>query len=287
MTATGVAVSDPLEGLSTPVCEQTTIPVGGSTTCTATYLRRRPTWTVAASTTPRPPPPTRVTGQPYTPVSASAATTTDVTGSMELTKIADAPTYAAIGDVITYSFEVLLQAGVAVGPVDKGDPMPRLSPISCPPVTSLAPDATTTCTATRTITQDDLDAGSLPNTATVRAVDAQGHTVAPATHSEVVTADQQPALALTKTPNVASVDAVGDHIGYTFVLTNTGNVTVTNASIADAVPGVTLTGCTVGAIRPGENFTCTGTYTVGSPGRPRRRVDPQHGDRFSLLVGAR
>lgn len=100
-----------------------------------------------------------MTGQPYTPVSASAATTTDVTGSMALTKTADAPTYAAVGDVIAYSFEVHNTGQVSLAGVSVSDPMTGLSPISCPSVTSLAPDARTTCTATRTITQDDLDAG--------------------------------------------------------------------------------------------------------------------------------
>src|SRR3989442_5545354 len=57
----------------------------------------------------------------------------------------------------------------------------------------LAPAATTTCTATHTITQADLDAGSITNSATV-----SGNDVTSPSASATVTATQTKALSLAK-----------------------------------------------------------------------------------------
>lgn len=262
MTATNIAVSDPLDGLSTPVCQAGTLEVGESTTCTATYTptqadadRGRIDNTATATAT-------EVTGQPYTPVSASAFTTTDLDGSMTLKKTADPATYSVPGETTTYTFTVRNTGLVSLAGISVSDDLAGLSALTCPENRTLAPNATLTCTATRTVTQVDLDAGSVTNTATVRAVDAHGHVVDPVTADAVATADQQPALALTKEPAVSSVDAVGDRVGYTFTIRNTGNVTVTDAVVNDEVAGVTLTGCSAASLAPGEEFTCTGNYTV-------------------------
>ena len=53
------------------------------------------------------------------------------------------------------------------------DPMTGLSAIACTPTTpaTLAPGDTIDCTATYTVTQADVDAGSIDNTATVDGLD--------------------------------------------------------------------------------------------------------------------
>ncbi len=72
-------------------------------------------------------------------------------------------TYSAVGDTITYDFAVTNNGNVTLTDVTINDALAGLSAISCTggPITSLAPGATVDCTATYTVTQADLDAGSV------------------------------------------------------------------------------------------------------------------------------
>ena len=58
-------------------------------------------------------------------------------------------------------------------------------------MTTLAPTETTTCTAVHTVTQADLDAGTVTNNATAGGTPAGG-TLTPATDSATATATQTP-----------------------------------------------------------------------------------------------
>ena len=68
------------------------------------------------------------------------------------------------GDVITYTFTVTNTGDVTLDPIDVNDP---LVPIVNCNATSLAPGADTTCSGTYTVTQADVDAGQIENSATV------------------------------------------------------------------------------------------------------------------------
>ena len=60
---------------------------------------------------------------------------------------------------------------VTLDPVSVDDP--KVGSVTCP-VTKLAPGASTTCTATYTLTQADVDAGEVVNVATATGTDPTG-----------------------------------------------------------------------------------------------------------------
>ena len=82
---------------------------------------------------------------------------------------------------------------------------------------SLAPGASITCTASYSITQADLDAGSVTNVASA----SNGTTTSP-TDTETVTAVQSPALSIVKTATPTTYSAVGAVISYSYLVTNSG-----------------------------------------------------------------
>jgi LPXTG-site transpeptidase (sortase) family protein len=78
-----------------------------------------------------------------------------------------------------------------------------------------------------------------------------------------------PSVSLTKTGTLNDDDgtaglSVGDTISYAFTVENTGNVTLTNITLADTVGGVTISGGPIASLAPGasDNTTFTGSYTI-------------------------
>jgi uncharacterized repeat protein (TIGR01451 family) len=89
--------------------------------------------------------------------------------------------------------------------------------------------------------------------------------------SDTKTWDAVPSIALEKTgvvnDNVVAPSGVvnaGDTITYTFTVTNTGNVTLYDITLADTVGGVTITGGPIASLAGGASdaTTFSGTYTL-------------------------
>ncbi len=91
------------------------------------------------------------------------------------------------------------------------------------------------CTATYQVTQADLDAGAVNNTATATGTPPTAPPLTP-TDTVTVPGTQTPDLTLVKVADKTSVSTVGETITYTFTATNTGNVTLTDADITDPLP---------------------------------------------------
>ena len=125
---------------------------------------------------------------------------------------------------ITYSYLVTNTGNVTITDLAVTDDNVDAAPVC--DVTTLAPTETTTCTAVHTVTQADLDAGTVTNNATAAAPPAGG-TLTPATDSAAATATQGPALTIDKSSSTTEVTSAGQLVPYEYVVTNTGNVTLT------------------------------------------------------------
>ncbi|MFF7294237.1 DUF6923 family protein [Microbacterium sp. NPDC008134] len=179
---------------------------------------------------------------------------------------------AEVGQTVTYSFLVS-----NVGNVTITDPTVNevefsgtgeLSEIVCPAETTLAPSADITCTATYVVTQADIDSGELSNTATVTGTTPGGEPTDPSEPStETVTTDPLPALSVVKTADVEQVTSVGQIVTYSFVVTNVGNVTISDVAVDEGefTGNGTLSEVVCPSeepLAPGESFTCSATYEV-------------------------
>ena len=144
-------------------------------------------------------------------------------------------------------------------------------------VASLAPGQTATFTGSYTVTQADVDHGSVKDTAVANGTSPSGP-VASAGSSVTIPVTQTSGLTTLKTqtggPN--PITAAGQVITYSFAVTNSGNTTETNVSVTDATPGGnvagtcsaltnptgTCSGASVASLAPGQTATFTGSYTV-------------------------
>ncbi|MFT3970801.1 MAG: LPXTG cell wall anchor domain-containing protein [Micropruina sp.] len=253
VTLTAVSVSDPKVGAVD--CPVDTLAPRASTTCTATYTLTQADVDAGevvntATGTGTPP-----SGDPVTPTDTVTTPIPSAPG-MSLDKRAGVPSGNSVGDTIEYSFVLMNTGNVTLTAVSVSDP--KVGAVDCP-VDTLAPRASTTCTATYTLTQVDVDAGEVVNTATGTGTPPSGDPVTP-TDTVTTPIPSAPGMSLDKRAGVPSGNSVGDTIEYSFVLMNTGNVTLTAVSVSD--PKVGAVDCPVDALAPQASTTCTATYTL-------------------------
>ena len=179
--------------------------------------------------------------------------------------IAGLPTVTDKDDTITYTFAVKNTGNVTLSNITLSDLTEIINGTRSDP---LAPDATdsTTFTATHVLTQAEINSGKYDNTATTTAKTPKLADVQ-ATDTESITGLATPSLSLVKTGTwhdgftVGRADA-GETITYTFTVTNTGNVPLTNVYIVDpkaTISGGPILSLAIGAI---DTTTFTGTYTL-------------------------
>jgi uncharacterized repeat protein (TIGR01451 family) len=265
VTLSGVTVSDPvLPGFSCAPDGPATLAPGASIVCTGTHTasqadvdRGSVPNTASASGT----------GPAAQPVEATA--THDVPAvqspALSITKTPDPDTYDLAGQTISYEYVVSNGGNVTLdGPITVSDDKVT---VTCPAAASLAPGADVTCTATATVSQADIDAGSITNTATAHATFG-GALVDSASVEATVTATVRASLTLDKSAGVATFDGAGQLIDYTYVLTNDGNVTIDGPlTITDdrtdvTCPAVSTVGNGDDRLDPGESLTCTASDLV-------------------------
>ncbi|QQS48168.1 MAG: DUF11 domain-containing protein [Acidobacteriota bacterium] len=220
---------------------------GGMITCTASYTITQADIDAGSVTNIA----SATNGVVTSPTDTETVTATQ-TRTISLVKTATPSTYDSVGDMISYSYKVTNTGNVTLaGPVTVVD---NKATVTCP-AGSLAPGGMITCTASYAITQADLDAGSVTNTAKASANGVESNE-----DSETVTATQTRTISLDKTATPAIYDSVGDTISYSYKVTNTGNVTLAGpVTVVDNKATVT---CPAGSLAPGGMITCTASYTI-------------------------
>jgi uncharacterized repeat protein (TIGR01451 family) len=180
------------------------------------------------------------------------------------------PAQYVLGAPVTYSFLVTNTGNVdltAVSVAETAFSGTGTAPVPSCPQTTLAAGASMTCTAPYTITQADVDASQVTNTALATGTPPDGDPVT-STSDAIISGDPAPQLALVKTADASGVQSpsrVGDQIAYTIVVTNTGNVSLTQVAVTDTLLGADIEYAwpgTPGALEASQSVTVTGTHLV-------------------------
>jgi uncharacterized repeat protein (TIGR01451 family) len=191
---------------------------------------------------------------------------------ISVVKTADPGTVSKAGQTITYSFTVTNTGNVTLSDIAVDDSdfsgTGSLSAIDCPDG-SLYAGQVETCTADYRVTQADIDAGSISNTATAHGTPPGSSTPLPSGPStSTVTTTRTPAMTVVKTADVKAITKAGQKVTYTFAITNTGNVTISDPKVTDSQytghGQLSAISCPAGAdtLAPGQTEDCTASYTV-------------------------
>ncbi|WP_339614603.1 ice-binding family protein [uncultured Winogradskyella sp.] len=194
-------------------------------------------------------------------------TTLTKTPVIALMKIASVSGTGSLGDEITYNFRVENTGNTTLTNVTVTDPMVGLT-ITGNSIASLqVGESSDVITGSYTITQEDINTGSVTNTALATAEDPEGNEITDvsgtANDNNDPTVTKLPAIALVKTAIVGDTGILGDIITYTFTVENTGKTTLTDVVVTDPMVGLIITGTPIASLEVGEvSSTFTGTYTI-------------------------
>ena len=186
----------------------------------------------------------------------------------------------AVGSAITWNYAVTNTGSVTLSNVTVTDNKVASKAITCAGkrtnvITTLAPKATVTCTATGTAV-----AGPYANTGTV--------TGAPAGGGKAVTATSignyfgsAPAISLTESASPTNFTGSNQKINFSYVAKNTGNVTLTSVGVTENQASASCPSTTLAA---GATETCTGDLHHHFD-RCKEQVDDQHRERHRHPAG--
>ncbi|OUQ43414.1 hypothetical protein B5E64_14935, partial [Drancourtella sp. An12] len=166
----------------------------------------------------------------------------------------------SLGDVITYKITATNDGNLTLTDVVVTDELTDDEWT----IETLAPGESKEFSAEYTVTEEDILAGTVVNTATAEGTspdpDEPEVPVTPG-EKEDPTDTKKPSLFVEKTaqPDEDGVYNLGDEIVYTIKVVNNGNVTVTNIDVADDLTGGAWT---IDSLAPGESEEFTTTYTV-------------------------
>jgi uncharacterized repeat protein (TIGR01451 family) len=197
--------------------------------------------------------------------SDTATVDSNNTPNFSITKVAAEPGVDSAGDVIHYTVTLNNTGSVALTGVTVSDPLvTNLVRVSGDTDGDNQLDATETWvyTGTYTVLQSDIDNngggdGDIDNT-----VSGDTTQTTPRTASEDVKI-VHPALTIVKTATPATYDAVGDVIGYSYLVTNSGDVMLVGPfTITDDKASNENCPALPASLNPGETVTCTASYTI-------------------------
>jgi large repetitive protein len=214
--------------------------------------------------------------------------------ALDVTKTLTGTPPSRAGDVATFTISALNTGNVSIIDPTVTDTLTRLDGTPLAPATTpatvpnpLPPGATATWTVTYTLTQADIDAGGIRNTATVSGTEPGGAPVSDVSSDGDSTdgniTDDPTLVAFPNAPGITAIKtltsigaAAGELAEFAITVTNTGNTTLTGVTVTDSMtrfggtpvgPVTTAfvsatAGSPAGTLLPDEAATYRVTYTL-------------------------
>jgi hypothetical protein len=195
-------------------------------------------------------------------------------GGVTLKKVGKPDTFTQAGEQIEYTYTITNNANSSDGLLHGVSVSDDRTAVNCP-ASELGYGETMTCTATYTVTEEDVSAGEVKNTASLSGYylvqdtgccscnDYDRYDVsAQATFTATLglTAPAYLALSLEKTGSPNTFTGADQVISYSYEVTNSGTETIPGSvNISDDLVDVT---CPGGGLAPGQSLTCKASYTT-------------------------
>jgi len=178
------------------------------------------------------------------------------TPSLTLLKSASPTNYSTIGQTIRYIYNVTNSGNVNIkGPINIIDS--SINGLISIYNADLAPEQSIIGIATYTITQEDINSGSVTNSAYANNNNINSNTV-----TLTITAVQNPALTIVKSVSSTTYSTVGENITYNYTVTNSGNVNIKGPiNIIDSRTNDTITIPNTD-LAPGQSVTGKSNYSI-------------------------
>lgn len=180
------------------------------------------------------------------------------------------PTEFQAGQQVTYDFKVVNTGNVTVHGISINETAWNghavIEDILCPE-DSLAAGDSMHCVSTYTLTQPDIDGGDLENEAIARGLDPAGEPVESKPDDAIAPGLQVPSVRLEKVASPKHIEHPGVAIHYSYIVENTGNVTLTELEVNEidfsGIGTAPEPSCEVNVLAPNESTVCHAWYEVG------------------------
>ncbi len=176
--------------------------------------------------------------------------------SITLAKAASPTTFSTSGQTINYTYTVTNTSSVSLSDLAVTDD--HIASVSCAEG-RLSAGASVTCTGSYTTKASDVGA-DITNIATATASSKGQKATATASATVTYVAPLAAGISLAKVASPTTFTTSGQVIGYTYTVTNTGNVALTDVAVSD--DHIASVSCPSTSLAVGANETCTGSYTT-------------------------
>jgi len=178
---------------------------------------------------------------------------------LTVTKIAEESSYAKVGDIIHYSITIKNNGKVSISNIEVSVPDAKIT--GNPMIASLPASGFISIEALHVITQPDLDASLINNTASIKGTYPDGIEFNQESNQVTIYAVKDPQFNTSISASETSFVAVGQEINYTIVVKNSGNVSLTDIDLSSQ-GDLTFSGIPVINLAPGRSAELSALYTV-------------------------